>query len=404
LEEKMISYNEAYRLTVDHISPLPAETVSTTSALGRVTAGELTARVDSPSADVSLKDGFAVQSQDIAQAAPHNPVTLYIVGSAVAGNPWEGSITPGEAVRILSGAILPAGADAILAEEFAQVTGSQVKVIDDAALGRNILRRGADVHRGQLLTPIGARLQPTLLGLLAAAGYDQIQVVRRPRVAIIATGDEVVALGRPLEPGKLYASNLVTLSAWCQYFGFETTTQVLPDDATRIRQGLVECLEEYDAVLTSGGAWKGDRDLVVHLLDELGWQKFYHRIRIGPGKAVGFGMVGEKPVFCLPGGPPSNHIAFLELALPGLQCLAGWAEPGLPLVTAEMAEGVEGQSDWTQFVHGRLELQDQTLLFFPTWKDTSRLSSMAASNAVVMIPEGSSQLLPGEQTLVQQMG
>ncbi len=399
----MISYSEAYRLTLANISPLPAETVPISAALGRVAADDFSARVDSPSADVSLKDGFAVQSQDIRQAVPKHPVTLRLIGSASAGNPWDGEISTGEALRILSGAVIPVGADAVLAEEFTRLEGNQVIALNDAAPGRNILRSGTDVHRGQVLAAAGEVLQPALLGLLAAAGYHQIQVVRRPRVAILATGDEVVAPGLPLGPGKLYASNLVTLSTWCQHFGFETSTQVLPDEAPRIRQGLGECLEEYDAVLTSGGAWKGDRDLVVHLLDESGWTKFYHRIRIGPGKAVGFGLMGSKPIFCLPGGPPSNHIAFLELALPGLQRLAGWDSPGLPVVQAVIAKSIAGQSDWTQFVHGRLDLRDETLFFIPTWKDASRLSSMAASDAVVMIPEGETQLLAGEQVIVQQL-
>jgi molybdopterin molybdotransferase len=399
----MISYNEAYRMTLEQIVPLTDETIPISLALGRVTAADLIARVDSPSADVSLKDGFAVQSRDIALAGPHNPLQLQIVGRAAAGNPWEGSISSGEAVRILSGAILPSGADAILAEEFAHVAGDHVKVINDAAPGRNILHRGADVHTGQVLASAGERLQPTLLGLLAAAGYAQIAVVRCPRIAILATGDEVVSPGKPLEPGKLYASNLVTLAAWCQHFGFETITQVLPDEAAEIRQGLAISLKECDAILTSGGAWKGDRDLVVELLNELGWQKIYHRVRMGPGKAVGFGMLEAKPIFCLPGGPPSNHIAFLELALPGLQRLAGWAKPGLPLVAAEMGEAVNGQADWTQFIHGRLELRSQTLVFIPTWKETSRLSSMATSNAVAMIPEGTSQLLAGKQVITQQI-
>lgn len=399
----MISYNEAYRLTLEHIQPLPTETVSISDALGRIIAEDLAAYVDSPSADVSLKDGFAVQSKDIRLATSRHPITLKLVGSASAGNPWDGKILSGEAVRILSGAVIPLGTDAVLSDEFAQIDGCQVIALNDAAPGRNILHRGADIYCGKLLASAGEVLHPTLLGLLAAAGYGALRVTRRPRIAILATGDEVVAPGNPLGPGKLYASNLVTLSAWCQRFGFETTTRVLPDDAHRIRDELMESLDEYDAVLTSGGAWKGDRDLVVGLLDEIGWQKRYHRIRIGPGKAVGFGMMAKKPVFCLPGGPPSNHIAFLELALPGLQRLAGWANLGLPLVAAKMTEDVKGQSDWTQFVHGRLEQRNDTLFFIPTWKDTSRLSSMAASDAVAMIPEGISELSAGAQVMIQQM-
>jgi molybdopterin molybdotransferase len=398
----MISYNEAYRLTLEKIGPLPAETISISAALGRVTADNLVARVDSPSADVSLKDGFALQSEDICDAA-ENSITLKIVGSASAGNPWDGKISFGEAVRILSGAVIPLGANSVLSDEFTHLDGNQVVAINDAAPGRNILRRGADVYCGQIIVHAGEVLHPTQLGLLAAAGYDILQVVRRPRVAILATGDEVVAPGKPLEPGKLYASNLVTLAAWCQRFGFDTTTQVLPDEVTKIRQGLAASLKECDAILTSGGAWKGDRDLVVHLLDELGWEKIYHRVRMGPGKAVGFGLMEKKPIFCLPGGPPSNHIAFLELALPGLQRLSGWAKLRLPEVPAEMVETVKGQTDWTQFIHGRLELRDQTLVFIPTWKEASRLSSMADSNAVVMIPEGETQLMAGKQVIAQQM-
>jgi molybdopterin molybdotransferase len=325
------------------------------------------------------------------------------VGYAAAGNPWNGEIASRRAARILSGAVIPSGADAVLSDEFARLDGDQVFVTNDAAPGRNILPLGADVHRGQILARSGEVLHPTKLGLLAAAGYDTLQVIRRPQVAIIATGDEVIAPGQSLDPGKLYASNLVTLAAWCQRFGFETSTQVLPDEAAKIRQGLLNSLKEYDAVLTSGGAWKGDRDLVVRLLDELGWRKIYHRVRMGPGKAVGFGLVGEKPVFCLPGGPPSNHIAFLELALPGLQRLSDWANPGLPQVAAVMAEAVKGQADWTQFIHGRLESRDQGLVFIPSWKDSSRLSSMGTSNAVAMIPEGISQIQTGKQVIIQQM-
>jgi molybdopterin molybdotransferase len=135
----------------------------------------------------------------------------------------------------------------------------------------------------------------------------------------------------------------------------------------------------------------------------LGWKKVYHRIRIGPGKAVGFGLAGKKPVFCLPGGPPSNHIAFLELALPGLQRLAGWAQPGLPVVQAVMAETVEAPRDWTQFVHGRLEHRDGEILFFPTWEESSRLSSMANSNAIATIPEEVLRIPAGRQVIIQQM-
>jgi molybdopterin molybdotransferase len=154
--------------------------------------------------------------------------------------------------------------------------------------------------------------------------------------------------------------------------------------------------------LTSGGAWSGERDLVVHILDDLGWQKIYHRVRIGPGKAVGFGLYQDKPVFCLPGGPPSNHMAFLQLALPGLQKLGGEGGHGLPVVMVRMAESVHGQIDWTQFVHGRIKWSQAGLVFQPL-KPKSRLQMMANADGIVAVPEGRAEIPAGELVRAQVM-
>ena len=205
---------------------------------------------------------------------------------------------------MLTGAQLPLGADAVVSTEFATTEGNTVVIVNSAERNRNVLARGSDTTCGQPLAAAGTLLRPADLGLLAAAGHDRLLVSKRPRVAILATGDEVLAPGQPLRPGKLYASNLVTLAAWCISNGMTVTTAVVPDNEEDIRSRLVLSAQYHDAILTSGGAWKGERDLVVRLLDELGWEKAYHRIRIGPGKAVGFGLFDEKPVFCLPGGPP----------------------------------------------------------------------------------------------------
>lgn len=288
----------------------------------------------------------------------------------------------------------------MVAEEFTEVRSGSVLVMNTAEPGRNVLPRGLDVRAGSTIVPAGRRLSPTVTGLLAAAGLMEAAVVRRPRVAIIATGDEVLAPGQPLVRGKLYASNLFTLAAWGRHYGFEVDTLVLRDDRDSIREALVACLAQHDGVLTSGGAWKGERDLVVAILDELGWQKVYHRVRIGPGKAVGFGLFENKPVFCLPGGPPSNHMAFLQLGLPGLQKLAGFPQPGLALSPAVMAESVSGQVDWTQFIHGRLEKDGHCLVFHPM-RYRSRLQEMAQTEAIAMIPEGETELAAGRTVLVQ---
>lgn len=398
----MISYDEAYALTLQYIQPLAQETVLLLNAGGRIAAEALYARVDSPSVDVSLKDGYALRSRDVSAASRESPIQLILVGRAVAGQSWQGHVEPGQAVRILSGGALPSSTDAVVAEEFAQEKPGAVVIRNTAEPGRNVLPRGADLCTGDLLFPAGQRLYPTVIGLLAAAGFAEVPVFRRPQVAVLATGDEVLAPGQSMVAGKLYASNLFTLASWCLRFGFDVETLVLPDDQAEIRRALILCLEQYDAVLTSGGAWKGERDLVVGILDELGWQKIYHRVRMGPGKAVGFGIYAGKPVFCLPGGPPSNHMAFLQLALPGLLRLAGDSQPGLLRLPARLNQPISGQADWTQFIHGRLVERDQQLFFEPL-RFTSRLQEMAQTQAIAVIPEGQEKLCEGRVVMVQKL-
>ena len=157
-------------------------------------------------------------------------------------------------------------------------------------------------HPGKCIARKGQRLTPGLVGLLAASGHSRVTVTPNPRVAVIATGDEVVAPGKPLPDGKLYASNMTTLAAWCRRYDMETRLQIVQDDHDAIYNILDSMARETDAIVTSGGAWTGDRDLVAKVLEELGWRQIFHRIRIGPGKAVGFGLLGDKPVFILPGG------------------------------------------------------------------------------------------------------
>lgn len=398
-----ISYAQALETTLRHVEPLGVETVDLAQACGRVVARDLDALVDSPSVDASLKDGYAVFSRDVAGARPESPVRLRLAGVAAAGHHCAEGVQPGTAVRVLTGAPIPRGAEAVVSAEFASDDGQVVTVVNDAEPGRNILARGTDVARSQTVVAAGTVLRPVTVGLLAAAGHARLPVYRRPRVAILATGDEVVAPGTPLAPGKLYASNVATLAAWCSSAGLSVTTRILPDARDAILGGLQESLAEHDAILTSGGAWNSDRDLVVRLLDELGWHKHYHRVRMGPGKAVAFGLWQGKPVFCLPGGPPSNHMAFLQLALPGLGRLEGRTRPGLPVQVARLARSVQGQREWTQFIHGRLERSAEGLIVHPM-RLKSRLQEMAGTEAIVQVPEGVEEIPDGTLIDVQLLG
>lgn len=402
--ETNISFQQALKLVLDHVPRLPSEEAPLYGLGGRILAEDAVARVDSPSVNASLKDGYAVHSRDVAAARPESPVTLELKRFQAAGDPPGRELEPGSAVRVTTGAPLPPGADAVLADEFAREEGRAVRCLRDAGPGRNVLPKGTDVRVGQVAARRGEKLDPALIGLLAAAGLDRARVAARPRVRVIATGDEVLAPGRPLEPGKLYASNIVETMAWLDSFGLtECTARVVPDRAEEINAAIQEAGGEADAFLTSGGAWKSERDLMLGLLEGMGWQGIFHRVRLGPGKAAGFGLIESRPFFILPGGPPSHEAAFLLLALPGLLAMSGWQGPVFPRVRARLEETIGGKADWTQVIHARLYEKDGTFTARPL-ESASRLLSMARKNALILLPEGVSHIEAGEDVRVEVLG
>jgi molybdopterin molybdotransferase len=400
----VLGLDEALRLTLEAIRPLSAENVALVDSVDRVAASDLYALVDSPSIDASLKDGYAVLSHEVTAATADNPVRLRCLGSMAAGGEKDIEVKSGATVKVLTGARIPAGADAVVSEEFVKPGDNDVLIEIFAEPGRNILRQGSDVALGKCILRSGQCISPGIAGLLAAAGHSIIPVVRNPVVGIIGTGDEIVEPGQPLAEGKLYASNIVTLAGWCNKHRMKTHMVIVKDDHAAIFNALKMLAGKTDAMLTSGGAWTGDRDMVAEVLKELGWKQAFHRIRIGPGKAVGFGILNKKPVFILPGGPSSNLMGFLQIALPGLHALSGHANPGLPRINARLASGLKNrESDWTQFFFGTLEFASGLPIFYPL-KRLSRLSSISEAMAVASIPEGQDCLSEGSTISVQLLG
>jgi molybdopterin molybdotransferase len=394
--------DEALQMTLERIAPLAEENVMLLDGLNRALAADVYAKVDSPSINASLKEGYAVKSRQVDGASQDHPVHLKLVGCMAAGGRQDVEVLPDTTVRVLTGAKIPPGADAVVAEEYATASDDMVTFYRDAEPGRNILPKSSDVALNQIVAGKGSLLTPGLVGLLAAAGHSRLPVVRNPYVAIVATGDEVVAPGQPLPEGKLFASNITTLGGWCRRYGMRTNLAVVRDEADQIHATLQRYAAEADAVITSGGAWTGDRDLVAQILDRLGWQQVFHRIRIGPGKAVGFGILQDKPVFILPGGPPSNLMGFLQIALPGLLKLAGHQRCALPTIKARLASQLTGRfADWTQFIYGTLKVSAD-LPVFQALNGKSRLRSMAEAQAVVAISEGQT-ILPAGSVVTAQM-
>ena len=401
---KLIGLKEAQRIIHKNINPLESIQVPLQEAPGCVVASDMFARIDSPSVDASLKDGFAVRAADLVEAGKDQPITLEMVGTATAGGQVPPDISPGQTVKVTTGAPLPSQADAVVPVEQVRAENRAIRFSHSVVSGQDILPKGSDVSRKQIVATAGETVTPGLLGLLAASGHNNVDVVRPPRVAIISTGDEVVAPGRQLPPGKLYASNLTTLDAWCRKLGSETRCLIVGDNTTDTTRSIDTIIAWADAVVISGGAWGSERDTVGPALEALNWQQLFHGVRMRPGKGSGFGLLAGKPVFMLPGGPSANLTAFLQLVLPGLQQMAGYKRTGLPEVVAALKSGIKNRhADWTRFVFGKLEMNNQVFRFEPL-NLPSRLLSIARADSLAVIPEGDTDLRASSYISVQVLG
>ena len=295
--QTFIGFKDALDLTLSNVTVGKKEFLPLSRLTGKILAEDVAARVDCPSVSSSRKDGYAVVSSDLSEASSRAPVTLEVVGNLVAGTSCELNIKPGQAARITTGAPLPGGADAVLSEEFCRREKSAIIAHNTAEAGRNIHVRGRDIRQGETVAEKGRKLTPARIGFLAAAGLDGALVYHSPKVSVIATGDEVVLPGEPLRKGQLYASNLVELCAWLSFMGLDYTAQRVSDRKEDLKHAISKMLPDVEAVITSGGAWGSERDLILDVVQGLKWRGIYHRVRMGPGKPVGFGLVDKKTVF-----------------------------------------------------------------------------------------------------------
>ena len=395
-----ISFKEALDLTLSNVAVGETEVLPLDQLNGKILSEDIISKVDCPSLSTSRKDGYAVVSTDVAQASEQHPVKLELVGNLVAGDTTRISISVGQAVRITTGAPLPEESDAVLSEEYCVQSDNIIYAQNTAESGRNILEKGTDIRQAETIAHSGEKLSPARIGLLASAGHANAPVHTPPKVAVIATGDEVVAPGKPLPEGKLYASNMVELCAWLADYRFSYTAELADDLKEDIQAAIIRQLSTADVFVTSGGAWGSERDLIIKVAERLNWRGIYHRVRMGPGKPVGFGVLEKKPFFVLPGGPPSNEMAFLQLVLPALLKMKGDQPVAFPVARARLAETVRGHMDWTDFIHAHLEKNKEQLVVHPA-KLKSRLQSMARKDALIMIPENRQEIAAGETIEIQ---
>jgi molybdopterin molybdotransferase len=380
----VISVAQALARVAAAFSPLPAETVSIAEGLGRVLAEDAAARLTQPFAAVSAMDGYAVRSDDVRRV----PVVLRQVGAVAAGSAHEGAIGPGECVRIFTGAPLPAGADAIVIQEDADAEGAAVTVREGAAAGRYVRPAGLDFRTGDVLLPAGRLLTARDVGLAAAMNLPWLRVRRRPRVAILATGDEVVMPGDPVGPNQLASSNglgLAALVAGCG--GVPVNLGIAPDDRAQLA-AMAEGATGCDLLVTTGGASVGEHDLIRETLGARGLELDFWSIAMRPGKPLMFGRIGGVAMLGLPGNPVSSMVCGLIFVRPALRLMLGLAADEGPSPTARLTIPLPANDRRQDYLRSALiHRADGTLEVTPfPVQDSAMMSILARAGCLVIRP------------------
>lgn len=393
----VLSYIEARDRLLAHAAPLGTETVPLRAAAGRVLARALVAADDVPAFDRSPYDGYAFRAADVAGACEDAPVTLRITEEIPAGAVPTVPVTPGVCAKILTGAPIPDGADAVINFEATRFTDTEVTFFAPVPPGSNIVRAGEDVKKGTELLRPGTVIDAGAAGTLAAQGVTAPTVFRRPRVAVLSTGSELAEADTEPAPGKIRNSNAYTLSAALLRLGCEPVyLGIAPDSAEGIAALLERGLSDCDALVCTGGVSVGDYDLTPDAMERIGADILFRGVDLKPGMACAYAVRRGKLLFGLSGNPASSLINFYLVALPALRALAGHAEPVPPEITLTLAEAYPHPSRCTRILRGALDLSDGTArLRLMGDQRNAVISSAIGCDALAVVPAASGPLAAG---------
>ncbi len=393
----MLSVSEAKALVCAAFRPVAAETVSVAAAAGRVLASDVAARVTQPPWDVSAMDGYAVRAKDTVSADEAKPVKFHLVGESAAGCGYKGRLEAGQAVRISTGAPVPDGADAIVIQEEARRDADRVTVLKPQAEGRWIRRAGLDFHVGDTMLTAGQRLTARDVGLAAAINVPWLRVRRKPRVAFVATGDEVVMPGDPLGRDQIISSNSVSFAAYMEALGATPIDLGIARDSLDSLRSLVEGAKGSDLLVTMGGASVGDHDLVRRVLGEQDFDVGFYRIAMRPGKPLLFGRLGDVPVLGLPGNPVSVGVTTVLFVRAAVELMLG-REPDAEVWHARLGSPVSANDEREEYLRARLQWGDDGHLIADPFdrQDSSMLALFARADGLVIRPPLAPALAVGD--------
>ena len=390
----MISVEEARERILASLRPTAAEIVALADAWGRVAARPVVARLNQPPSDVSAMDGYALRAADGALGA-----RLAVIGSAPAGHPFAGRVGPGQAVRIFTGSVVPDGADAILLQEDATADGGLVTVNEAAISGRHIRRAGQDFAAGDAVVAAGRRLTARDIGLAAAANHPWLTVHRRPRVAILATGDEIAMPGEPIPAGGIVSSNSHALAALVRAGGGEALVLPVARDDPEAIAAACDQIGGADMLVTTGGASVGEHDLVVEGLARRGLEVDFWKIAMRPGKPLMHGRLGPTPVIGLPGNPVSALVCAILFLLPALGRLGGSGGEPPPTIAATLGGPLPANDHRADHLRAALAFDDdgRAVVTAVGPQDSAMLRRLALADALILRPPHAPALPAGAQ-------
>jgi molybdopterin molybdotransferase len=398
----MITVDEALSIVLDSVEPLGDESVALREAHRRILAEDLFADMDLPPFDRARMDGYALRSADGASA----PVRLKVVGEVAAGASYDGEIQAGEATKIFTGAPVPRGADAVQKVEVAERDGDFVILHEAVKPGQFITPRASEVHNGEKVADAGRAIGAAELAALASFGYASVRVGRRPRVAVISTGSELVDVARQPVGAQIRNSNCYTIAAYGEAAGAVVQNLGTVEDSLPATQAaLLRAAEANEVVITSGGVSMGDYDLVKAALLGLGAEIYFDQVSIRPGKPTVFARRGETYFFGLPGNPVSTSVTFNVFARPALRRLQGATDPLLPMVTATLSQSIKDASSRRSYLPGRLFIRGgRVLVESLKWGGSSDLVAFMKANALIIVEDETHAIAEGETVEVLALG
>jgi len=390
----MITVDQALSILLDQVETLGSESVAIEQAHRRILAGDVRADMDLPPFDRARMDGYAVRSSDVSTA----PVKLRVVGEIAAGAQFEHRVNAGEAVKIFTGAPVPGGADAVQKVEVTRANGHSIEILESVTPGQFITPHASEVAAGEVVAETGREIGPAEMAVLASFGYASVTVGRRPRVAVISTGSELVEVSSKPSGAQIRNSNSYTLAAYAERAGaMVDVLGIVEDTPEATRVALIRAADNHDIVITSGGVSMGDYDLVKAALKDIGAEIYFDRVIIRPGKPIVFARRGETYFFGLPGNPVSTSVTFNVFVRPAIRKMRGETSPAPAMVSAQLSRTVKDSSSRRSYLPARLFIKEGRAMVEPLkWGGSSDFVAFMEANALIVVGEDVHEIAQGE--------